>query len=503
LEAADKDRPGTVHAAKQTDVPSRTRDVLVLQRTIGNRAVCRLIQATVNKTGLPNSLKDGIEHLSGLSLDEVRVHYNSDKPAQFQALAYAQGPDIHVAPGEERHLPHEAWHVVQQSQGRVTPTLRTSDGALINDDEGLEREADVMGERALQASGSVRADVQRRPPSVAIVQRRPVELIDGFSFLGNTVEGGLNATLRDRLVAVEAHLQKLYDALGPDHPDRVHYGGGAKSLRDWVGITSVRSWRPDSKGLSATSKHASGSAVDVSYGLQPYIATRSTVDGKTIYGGEAAGSHLQAQRKAATDVYDRAVAFVFGSGRTADVSSRKPGESTASAYTRFRSVDIALNSYFRHAFLEEPTSVKRPPIADAESATEDELLKAIPKTERRDETQAIGDLEALMGNTFSAGQEFQKSHPGWPYSPRQQYFRILRDYELVRVPMQRGEPSASPKDTRNPARGFLHMRQEFVEAMVDVGKLRWGLVDLGPGTSGDVHHFDLGNHGGVTPDGTP
>ena len=57
------------------------------------------------------------------------------------------------------------------------------------------------------------------------------------------------------------------------------------------------------------------------------------------------------------------------------------------------------------------------------------------------------------------------------------YFRMLRDYELVRVPMQRGEPSASPKDTRNPARGFLHMRREFIEAMVDVGELRWGLVD--------------------------
>ena len=29
------------------------------------------------------------------------------------ALAYAQGSDIHLAPGQEQHLPHEAWHVVQ------------------------------------------------------------------------------------------------------------------------------------------------------------------------------------------------------------------------------------------------------------------------------------------------------------------------------------------------------------------------------------------------------
>ncbi len=59
-------------------------------------------------TGLPNSLKAGVENLSGLSLDGVKVHYNSARPAQLSALAYAQGTDIHVAPGQEKHLPHDA-----------------------------------------------------------------------------------------------------------------------------------------------------------------------------------------------------------------------------------------------------------------------------------------------------------------------------------------------------------------------------------------------------------
>lgn len=77
-----------------------------------------------NNTGLPNQLKAGIENLSGMSMDHVKVHYNSDKPAQLQAYAYAQGSEIHVAPGQEKHLPHEAWHVVQQAQGRVKPTLQ-------------------------------------------------------------------------------------------------------------------------------------------------------------------------------------------------------------------------------------------------------------------------------------------------------------------------------------------------------------------------------------------
>lgn len=52
-------------------------------------------------------------------LDDVRVHYNSSKPAQFQTLAYNQGKDIYVAPEWERRIPHDAWHIVQQKQGSV------------------------------------------------------------------------------------------------------------------------------------------------------------------------------------------------------------------------------------------------------------------------------------------------------------------------------------------------------------------------------------------------
>jgi hypothetical protein len=82
------------------------------------------LAAKPNNTGLPDNLKSGIENLSGMSMDHVNVHYNSSQPAQLNALAYAQGSDIHVAPGQEQHLPHEAWHVVQQAQGRVQPTVQ-------------------------------------------------------------------------------------------------------------------------------------------------------------------------------------------------------------------------------------------------------------------------------------------------------------------------------------------------------------------------------------------
>lgn len=102
-----------------------------------------------NNTGLPDNLRSGIESLSGMSMDHVKVHYNSSKPAQLNAHAYAQGSEIHVAPGQEQHVPHEAWHIVQQGQGRVRPTMQMKAGIPVNDDVGLEHEADVMGGKAL------------------------------------------------------------------------------------------------------------------------------------------------------------------------------------------------------------------------------------------------------------------------------------------------------------------------------------------------------------------
>ena len=96
---------------------------------------------------MPDQLKSGLEQLSGFDLSGVRVHRNSARPAQLNAHAYAQGQDIHLSPGQERQLPHEGWHVVQQMQGRVKPTMQAS-GVAINDDGALEREADRMGAKA-------------------------------------------------------------------------------------------------------------------------------------------------------------------------------------------------------------------------------------------------------------------------------------------------------------------------------------------------------------------
>jgi hypothetical protein len=182
-----------------------------------------------NRTGLPDGLKAGIEHVAGLSMDDVRVHYQSRKPAQLQALAYTQGTAIHVGPGQEKYLPHEAWHVVQQKQGRVKPTLQMKGSVPVNDDRGLEQEADAMGTRAAslgvsETPRSMResALVPVRPFASGVMQKKHVEVtVTGITHLveakqGSIMEGEEGPELKTGQTVVIETSQKLRSRRGPN-----------------------------------------------------------------------------------------------------------------------------------------------------------------------------------------------------------------------------------------------------------------------------------------------
>jgi len=168
--------PQIVHLKKQTsqfdDKRASTSTQLKVQSMISS-SDNEVAQQKVNKTGLPNKLKDGVENLSGYSMDDVKVHYNSSKPAQLSAHAFAQGNRIHLGPGQEKHLPHEAWHVVQQKQGRVAPTKQLKGKVSINDDIGLEKEADLMGTKALSFRSVTNKTSQKR--SIETIPSAPIQ----------------------------------------------------------------------------------------------------------------------------------------------------------------------------------------------------------------------------------------------------------------------------------------------------------------------------------------
>jgi hypothetical protein len=150
-------------------------------------SITRPLSPQANGTGMPDRLKAGVEALSGVAMDDVQVHYNSSKPARLQAVAYTQGTDIYVGPGQEKHLPHEAWHVAQQKQGRVKPTLQAR-GVAINDSAALEQEADAQGAKAAQGGAAPRSAIglagNQTSARNAPIQRQTEFLVELASYLG-------------------------------------------------------------------------------------------------------------------------------------------------------------------------------------------------------------------------------------------------------------------------------------------------------------------------------
>lgn len=163
------------------------QDVHVLQAMAGNRAVGQLLAGNKDQdqgpesgpSSLPSQLKSGIEQMSGMDMSDVKVHANSNKPAQVGALAFTSGNNIYVQPGQERHLPHEAWHAVQQKTGQVQPTTQLA-GVPVNDNASLENEADVMGARALQTKPMDTIQCSEADDEEEMVQAKGDETVNSF-----------------------------------------------------------------------------------------------------------------------------------------------------------------------------------------------------------------------------------------------------------------------------------------------------------------------------------
>lgn len=99
-------------------------------------------QRTSSK-GLPETLQRHLENRSGYDLSDVEVHKNSSEPEKLKAHAFTQGNHIYLGPQKEGYLSHEAWHVVQQKQGKVSANYDFN-GQAIDSSAALEQEADVM-----------------------------------------------------------------------------------------------------------------------------------------------------------------------------------------------------------------------------------------------------------------------------------------------------------------------------------------------------------------------
>ena len=263
--------------------------------TVQRQADAPACASCANKTGMPDQLKAGVESLSGLSMEHVKVHYNSALPAQLNSHAYAQGNQIHLGPGQTRHLPHEAWHVVQQAQGRVASTLQMRNGVQINDDQGLEHEADVMGDRALNHHSAPSRLTSWFPPS-SIVQRYLIVGDVDFTNEVHTNGAALGAT------ATRVR-QNMELAMAP--PNFLN-GSFENTIYQFIqadvgGLVSnqLSKWVADSQGIAGANSHS-----DFGQKQQARVYSNYVDLSRAVYGWVTGKQGRRDEKTLANQVYD-------------------------------------------------------------------------------------------------------------------------------------------------------------------------------------------------------
>ncbi|MDR2572435.1 MAG: hypothetical protein LBD23_19365 [Oscillospiraceae bacterium] len=63
---------------------------------------------------MDDDLKTDIDKTSDLAIDDVKPRYSFEKPIQLNEIAHTRANQVHIAPGQERHIEHDLSHVVEQ-----------------------------------------------------------------------------------------------------------------------------------------------------------------------------------------------------------------------------------------------------------------------------------------------------------------------------------------------------------------------------------------------------
>ena len=106
---------------------------------------------------LQDDTRSSMESAFGADFSGVRVHTDQNSVQMNQDLraqAFTHGSDVYFNQGKynpgttegQKLLGHELTHVVQQRAGQVKETMQAV-GLPVNDNVGLEKEADEMGEK--------------------------------------------------------------------------------------------------------------------------------------------------------------------------------------------------------------------------------------------------------------------------------------------------------------------------------------------------------------------
>ena len=177
---------------------------------------------------MPGVVQAKMERSFGADFSAVRIHEGPQAQAAG-AHAYTQGTDIHFAPGRydphgergQELLGHELAHVVQQSRGRVHATVQAK-GLPINDDAGLEHEADEQGARAARGEPAHDGVGASRVAASSAASTAPVQRLK----LGNLdTQDGRDRAEIERLLreSTPDRLREIYRALDAEEGVNADY----------------------------------------------------------------------------------------------------------------------------------------------------------------------------------------------------------------------------------------------------------------------------------------
>ncbi len=266
---------GPIQRMAEEEEPLQGKMIRPIQRKSNRTRTIQRQSATSAK--LPNLVQSKMEGAMGADFSGVNIHTESQNATNVGALAYAQGNDVHFAPGQydpqstngQELIGHELAHVVQQREGRVQPTTQAK-GVPVNDDKGLEAEADDMGRKAAQMKGNFfpavnyqsqtysKAPVQAKSTGQADLEKiAPTQSIYELAAHDLAYKSGFSAISK-------ASLDKLSSAGYGNTPEEILFFRGTVGFQA-VLVLSKKKGVPSILGIRGTNPGSSRSDLETIY----------------------------------------------------------------------------------------------------------------------------------------------------------------------------------------------------------------------------------------------
>lgn len=265
----------------------------------------------------------------GEDFSQVKVVPNSNEAKKAGALAFAQGMELHFAPGQFNPgsptglalIGHELTHVVQQRQGRVQANTEV-EGMPVNDDPALEAEADRMGELAAQSISTGMAAAPATPSTLPPVAQRAAAPSAGQQ----GQESGSGKQGEEEQVEVEEQAKDLrFSELPPaDEKGEGNDGGDENKQGEEGGKAKPQQHKKAAQLAPATAPAgeapatlAPGTVVDISNGFQP---------------SPEVATYLAAQKKGYTEIDARYGSIATGKLKVRQKTKGSENGSTPATY---------------------------------------------------------------------------------------------------------------------------------------------------------------------------